>query len=35
VQVLEKYDDGWWNVKHEESGRIGIVPATYCAMEAS
>ena len=34
VQVLEKFDDGWWNIRHEESGRVGIVPASYCAVDS-
>lgn len=35
VQVMEKFDDGWWNIKHEATGRVGIVPASYCTLEAS
>ncbi len=33
LQVLEKFDDGWWNVKLVDSDRRGIVPASYCAPE--
>ena len=33
VIVLEKFDDGWWNIKHLDSGRVGIVPASYCTIE--
>ena len=28
VTILEKFDDGWWNVKNG-SGRTGIVPADF------
>ena len=28
VTILEKFDDGWWNVKNS-SGRTGIVPADF------
>ena len=28
VTILEKFDDGWWNVK-DASGRTGIVPADF------
>jgi len=28
VTILEKFDDGWWNVKNG-SGRQGIVPADF------
>ena len=33
VIVLEKFDDGWWNVRHPKTGRVGIVPASYCTMD--
>lgn len=26
VRVVERNSDGWWRVKHERSGVIGLVP---------